>query len=121
MNGATQSVKPDQQPILLQALSYQHDIDKQTEDAFSGIRSAIARLDNIANRLNSKDYPKNFPPDQPSSGSVKIDERGAPSKPDGLFGAIVDINERSQGRINQLSQFIIPDLLAAISYLEQHI
>lgn len=108
---------------VLDVLSYQKDLTDREFSAFKDLYYVMERLDAVANRINSVDYPKNIPQETIPNG---IEDRkglstGVPTPPDGLIGELVRLNEVRVNALNELKNKIIPNLFTAINYIEEHI
>jgi hypothetical protein len=117
MNNQKTNCEAGQQPALLRALSVQNDIFKDTENTFESIYSLINRFENVAIRLESTTFPK--PDPGCIDGSAKSGD--IPTRPDGVLGQIVNINEADARQLSELNHNIIPKLMVVLEHLERHI
>lgn len=117
MNNETKACEAQIQPALLRALSVQNDLFKDTENTFDNIYSLINRFENVAIRLESTTFPKTEP--GCGDGSTKCGE--VPTRPDGVLGQIVNINEADARQLSELNHNIIPKLIVVLEHLEKHI
>jgi hypothetical protein len=102
-------------------LEYQHELDCRIESKIKDMYEINNRLDNIANRLNSTEYPKNNSlVSEPKGIGSEAKLAPAPTSPDGLVGEIIAINERGSKRLDEL-QSVISSMFIALNYLEGHI
>lgn len=79
----------------------------------------VTRLDALANRLNSSDYPKNHKEVAPKSNN---NEQNKPSPPpNGLVGDLITVNKINADALSTIQNQVFNDIVEAIYYLEKHI
>lgn len=112
-----------EEPKIKALLSYQTDLYNRIENRHKDLYDIIERLDVIANKLNSVEYPKNFSTlaeisTRPDNANKPCDP---PARPDGLIGLLIEHNERDNEQYQRLSDRLIPALYDAVAYIEKHI
>lgn len=80
---------------------------------------AICRLDDIANRLNFSDYPKNQP--RKCDSPNPCESEGRPPAMEGVVPRLGDLLSTKGNLLYKLSNETLTELNTAINFLEKHI
>lgn len=99
-----------------------HKQNDELSELIEMFKESIHRIDGIANKINSADYPKNHPKVVAEDcGKIVKDDETEGFVSDGIIGTFYAISRRRRALLRSFRKDILDDLLNGINYLEQHI
>lgn len=102
-------------------LNYQKSVYEKNEREFKNLYELRSRLDDICNRINGAEYPKNFPRHDCENSAICGDKMPIKAiEPDGFVATLIKHNEVSGNQNNELKN-IVDSIREAVNYIELHV
>lgn len=93
--------------------------NNELEEIINMIFVCNDRIDGLANRLNSGEYPKNMPKDV---GTESLKNGGTPeSSSTGVILALEKLTDKKRSLMRTMDNNLLPNLREGLTYLEKHI